>query len=515
MRQNTTPAGAARAAQARPYPIVEMRELHRPERTGLLKLGPRARPDVPRPAEGHFVLVYKVGNRYVVDNMNLGPRDDKVINASQVSVVDLGRQTPVEVDVTIASKDHSFFTVVVTFACSVDDPVAVVQGGITDPGTILLTYLKNHHGYSQMGLGFSIAEINEARRYIDAQLTAYATVSEPEIEGMTVTMASVEVRTPEEELAKAAAQRQMRDWHVLENERVDLDGELRSHKQQTEHGIRRSDQGNAHELQVSAQANDQDLDYGQRRYRRLTADEEQVHAIRARQIARAAEEEERRYAVEARRQELEAELTRMGLTEDYRLNALRANAELLDDPTRALQLAYLSGHLTAAELAERMQAGNDHKHRLEQETTDRRHEIDRARWQDEAAERKEQLTFERAQQQAEVEARRAEATRQSEETRLEREVERARSNLQMLWERNDEVSAREAHEEREQRIYKAQVDLRRAAVDRGLLDSTSQNLDEFLSLGIGIPAERAQLPDQPVEPAGEADARDDRRERGE
>jgi hypothetical protein len=186
------------------YPIVDMRELHLPGRTGRWKLGPRARVDIPRPREGHFALVYKVNNRFVLDHGRLRPRDNDVINASQVSVVDLSRQKQVEVELLVPSQDRSFFIVLVTFACTVDDPVAVVQGGIIDPGPILLIYLKSHHGYGQMGLGFPIAEVDEARRYINAQLDAYATVSGPVIEGMRVTMTSVEVRTPPQDGAEDA-----------------------------------------------------------------------------------------------------------------------------------------------------------------------------------------------------------------------------------------------------------------------------------------------------------------------
>ncbi|WP_306211849.1 coiled-coil domain-containing protein [Actinoplanes sp. RD1] len=509
----------------RPYPIVEMRELHRPSRTGLWGIGPRTRHDVPRPREGHFVLVYKVGNRYVVDNMNLGPRDDKVINASQVTVVDLGRQTPVEVELTIPSRDHSFFTVVVTFACSVDEPVEVVQGGITDPGTILLTYLKNHHGYSQMGIGFPIADVNEARRYINAQLSAYATVCEPEIAGMSVTMASVEVRTPAEEKAKADARRQMRDWHDLENERVDLDGELRGHKQHTEHGISRTKQENEHELRRSAQANDQDYDDADRRYRHLREDEEQVHSIRAARISRAARDEERRDAIAARRLELEAELARMGMTEEYRLTALRANAELLDDPVRALQLSYLSGNMTAAELARGIQEMTDHQAKLDRDRADHQHEIERDRQRNEAGERRDQLEFDREVKRAELAARQAEANRQAEEARLERENTRERESLAMMWDRHDKLIAKREEEERRQRehadeiaarranenlqrqVYQARIDLGKSAVDRGLLDTSSMDIAEILRLdNNGMPVlagnEPGQLPDQPAPAAG-------------
>jgi len=482
MTQSATPSASAAPGPGRAYPIVEMRDLRRPERGGPFKIGPRTRHDVPRPREGHFVLVYKVGNRYVVDNMHLGPRDDKVINASQVSTVDLGAQTPVQVEVTVASQDHSMFTVVVTFACTVEDPVAVVRGGITDPGAILLTYLRKHHGFSQMGLGFPIAEVNEARRYIGAQLTAYATVDEPYIGGMTVTMASVEVRTPREEFAKAAQQRQMRDWHEIENERVDLDVDLRSHKQAKEHGIRKSEQDQAHQLRMSAQADGQDLDHDKRRYRRLSEDEEQLHEIETRKLARAAEDVERRHAIEARREELEAELTRMGMSENYRLTALRANAELLDDPMRALQLSYLSGHINAAELADRMQALRTSKHELDQRAVERKHELERAQKRDEAELRKEEIAFDRERTRAELEARRAEAAQKAEADRLEREHQRQRGNLEMLWHRQDDLLARRTHDEREQAIFKAKVEMGRSIVERGLLDTTSQNLEDILRL---------------------------------
>jgi len=529
MTQSATPPESA-ASTKLPYPIVEMQGLQRPGRTGPWKLGPRSRPEIPRPRQGHFVLVYKVNNRYFVDNMNLGPRDDKVINASQVSIVDLGKQTPIEVELTLDSQDHSHFTVVVTFGCSVVDPVAVVEGGITDPGAILLTYLKNHHGYSQMGLGFRIGQVNEARRYIDAQLTAYATVNEPAIEGMTVTMASVEVRTPEEERNRAAAQRNMRDRHALESERVDIDSDLQSQRQRTEHIMRRtgqnyehevlvSAQDNEQELRISGQGNDQQYDIQQRRHRRLVEDEEQLHAIRARQIAREAEEEERLYTIQARRVELEAELARSGMTEEYRLSGLREAAQLLGDPLRALQLAYLAGELDAGTLAERMRAGKERDHEIERAAADQRQAAERERRRDEATDRRETLAFEREQKRAELEAKRAEAQQRAEEARHERELDRERERAQMIWQRQDEVAQHQASQEREQRIYKAKVDMGRALVDRGLVDTESVNLEGFLHLDsaelplLGM-TEAVELKGEPAPPTVASDAQPDDRQGG-
>ena len=77
----------------------------------------------------HEVLVYRVGDKYVIDSRQLRDSDDVVVDASSVSVVSVRPDTEVEVSFTVNSKDASVFTVSVTFVCSVTEPDVVVRDG--------------------------------------------------------------------------------------------------------------------------------------------------------------------------------------------------------------------------------------------------------------------------------------------------------------------------------------------------------------------------------------------------
>src|SRR2546430_5641339 len=231
------------------YPIVSTRALREPGRTGLLSWrAPRRHPDeLPRPDAGHHVLVYRVNGHYVLDNVSRGADDDQVVKATQVTEVDMSRNAPVVVEFDINSKDHAVFFVVVTFECTVVDPILVVQDGLTRPDMLLLNYVRSHHNASQMGLDFTLDQIHEVRRYVDAQLTAYRTHVPPQIPGFEVRMASVEVRTPREEAEAAGIRRTMTREHDLAKDRLDLDQARQTEPDRAAHpgNRRRGDRGTA------------------------------------------------------------------------------------------------------------------------------------------------------------------------------------------------------------------------------------------------------------------------------
>jgi hypothetical protein len=181
------------------YPISDQRPLQEVAKRGPMGLRRSRRdPDELPPVAASQVLVYRVGGEYVVDNGRRGLDDEQVVGASHVSVVDLTRNTPVRVELGIPSAEASEFTVQVTFLCTVTDATTVVREGQHDAGVFLLNYLRSHHRVFELGLDHKLSAINTVRRDVQAQVQAYTQLKPPTIPGMSVALASVEVRTPEE-----------------------------------------------------------------------------------------------------------------------------------------------------------------------------------------------------------------------------------------------------------------------------------------------------------------------------
>ena len=91
--------------------------------------------DLPRP-DAHHELVYRVSGRYVLDRTVCRGNDDRVMNATHVSLVDTRRNAPVTVGFWIPSGDAASFEVTVTFICTVTDAVAVVRDGVDAQETL-------------------------------------------------------------------------------------------------------------------------------------------------------------------------------------------------------------------------------------------------------------------------------------------------------------------------------------------------------------------------------------------
>ncbi|WUH99926.1 hypothetical protein OHR68_41655 [Spirillospora sp. NBC_00431] len=181
------------------YPIIEERFLQEPPKRGAFGLRGRRRDydEVPRPKGGQ-VLVYNVGGRHIVDDGRLGLDDDRVLAATSVSVVDVSDRVPVVVRLPIPSKDASEFTIQADFLCTVTDPEEVVGKGKQNASAALLGYLRGHHRVFELGLPFEMSRIHEVRRDVKAQILAYTMNVRPPIPGMSVTLNSVEVLTPDE-----------------------------------------------------------------------------------------------------------------------------------------------------------------------------------------------------------------------------------------------------------------------------------------------------------------------------
>ena len=176
------------------YPIVAQLELDDPARRWTGKR--RDKSQIPK-IKAHEVLVWRVGNKYIVDSRQLRDSDDVVVDASSVSVVSVRRGTEVEVSFTIDSRDASVFTVKVTFVCSVTDPDVVVRDGQVNVADTLLAYLRGYQDLFSVGLKYRITEINDARAEMAKQVKAYMTLRPAKIPGIEIDPSpTVQVKTP-------------------------------------------------------------------------------------------------------------------------------------------------------------------------------------------------------------------------------------------------------------------------------------------------------------------------------
>jgi hypothetical protein len=178
------------------YPIVAQYELGDPVKRGPMGVGKRREKDEIPKIKPHEVLVYRVGSKFVVDERELRAYHTMVVRASSVSVVSVQCGTEVEVSIKIDSQDASEFTVKVTFVCSVVDPVAVVRDGRVDAADALLAYLRGYQDLFDIGLKHPTSEINDVRTEAAFHVKAYMARRPPQIHGMDISVASVQVETP-------------------------------------------------------------------------------------------------------------------------------------------------------------------------------------------------------------------------------------------------------------------------------------------------------------------------------
>lgn len=180
------------------YPVVTERVLAPIAPKRLFGRAPRrSATEIPEPLSGHY-RVYRTRGQYILDGDTLSFDSPTVLEATHVSVVDTTVDTEVAVELPLPSRDGSIFTLRVVFLCTVGDPVEVVRAGGQSAASLLSGYLRSHQRIFEIGLDFAVDELNDVRRKLSAQVRAYATVSPPELHGMTAHLASVEVSTPEE-----------------------------------------------------------------------------------------------------------------------------------------------------------------------------------------------------------------------------------------------------------------------------------------------------------------------------
>ncbi|MEU7140392.1 hypothetical protein ABZ942_13150 [Nocardia sp. NPDC046473] len=236
------------------YPVVEQRPLDPvPPKKFLGPKRSRTADEIPRGVSNHR-LVYRTGGEYVLDNYALPLDSETVLDATNVTVVDVSRDAEVLVQLDIPSKDADLFRLHVTFACTVTDPVAVVRGGAQDLQKVLKPYLKGHRRIFELGLDYELAQINQARRKITAQVTAFTTMSPPIYIGLATELASVEVLTPPDVSKFEQSRREQVNRHSIEFERQHNSYQLRSAASEYEQDIAVRSQ--RHEIDLDARKRD-------------------------------------------------------------------------------------------------------------------------------------------------------------------------------------------------------------------------------------------------------------------
>jgi hypothetical protein len=344
----------------RSYPIVTHWPLAPCPKRGPLGLRKRFREagELPKPA-AHEVLVFRVDGEYLPDSGRLGLRDDEIVRASHVSVVDMSRDTPVLVAVTIQSGEASAFTVHVTFTCTVNDAVLVVKDGV-DAATVLRSYLMSHQRLFELGLVRKISDINAVIRDVSAQVRAYFEIRPITVPGMTVRLAGVEVLTPQELIEFEEKVRGNEREHVLalkrqehthrlayESERDDqtLDEVRRRHRNAVELGQRDHDRS----VQAGDQRHRHDLEVTDRGHVRTIEEDDDRHE---------------RMLAAGRRQ--------------FERDQFERDLELIDGDTRkALLYAVVTGKLDQRELANELRVEADREHAVEDDrrARDREYEL--------------------------------------------------------------------------------------------------------------------------------------------
>lgn len=449
------------------YPIVHQRTLDAAARRNRFRRRERSDVDLPR-AEAHQVLVYRVNGQYVLDNARLRGHDEEVVDATAVSVVDMTRDAPVLVQLAVPSCEASDFVVQVVFAATVIDPVQVVREGVRAVVS-LENYLRSHHKLFELGLSYVMRDINEVRRDMNAQITAFTTVRQPRIPGLAVRMASVQVSTPDELRAHAEKLRRQKWDHEL--------------------GMDREHQGQ--DLARAQNRYQQDHEYDQFQHEGLIETErarrDRQHQAEAARFAQAAEVDQARHTlhVEAERREFE------------RLELTKAAELIGSDPRQALRMAFAAGQIDASTLADRLGAAS---------TGDR--EIEERRHQERRDDERRSQAWDRQDRAAALEAYREEQRALTERAHQEAAESRADKQKWQEWARDDQRQFAEATRADQHRQFTANIEILRELAKRGHLDTLNVNVERLIAgiSGDGRAALETEQPKALDEAVGEAAA---------
>jgi len=357
------------------YPIVTQLELGDPAKRWRGKR--RDKSEIPT-IRAHEVLVWRVGDEYVVDSRQLSDSDDVVVDASSVSVVSVRPGTEVAVFFEIDSQDASVFTVKVTFVCSVTDAAAVVRAGQVSVADTLLAYLRGYQDLFNIGLKYPITAINDVRTEMAFQVKAYMTLRPPEVPGTQIgSVPTVQVKTP----AQIASFEDDARRHRIEMKKQADDAELDMLRQGhlLDKAARLSDAvARDSRAALGLAATQGDINSADHAERLLHLDAEKQQGERAERLAR----ETREFAVADRTAEWDRDDTR---------ERIAAERESLKD-----RLTWERAQL------EQRQSDEQERFRREYAVTDRAVEWERDRERDRVTWERSEIESERAEQQEKI-----------------------------------------------------------------------------------------------------------------
>ncbi|MEV6704657.1 hypothetical protein [Micromonospora wenchangensis] len=186
----------------------------------LLFTARRDRADLPDLPPG-AVYVFKVdGRQRLYGDRHLDLADPTVVEAVAVSLV-LRRPALITAQFTIPSTSAADdFSVAATFRCQVLAPEAVAESGLSDLAALLTSHLAQDRDLKTLGLSYRIDDINEVRRVVDAQITAYCTLVPPNVRGMSIELNSVVV-DPSRDLREQSRRIRDKKWQHDEG-RLDM-----------------------------------------------------------------------------------------------------------------------------------------------------------------------------------------------------------------------------------------------------------------------------------------------------
>ncbi|MEV0353241.1 hypothetical protein AB0H88_46450 [Nonomuraea sp. NPDC050680] len=121
-----------------------------------------------------------------------------VLHGDSVSVVDVAKDHPVTIHVSINSSGAHDFTVAAHFRCTVDEPIEVVRAGLTDVTEHLVTYIRAYQKLFELGRSYGLHEVHELWTIVHAQVKAYTTVVPCVLSGMSAEFAGLDVYAPDE-----------------------------------------------------------------------------------------------------------------------------------------------------------------------------------------------------------------------------------------------------------------------------------------------------------------------------
>ncbi|MDX2851216.1 hypothetical protein PV342_22750 [Streptomyces sp. PA03-3a] len=428
------------------YPLVEERVLPPTQASGrLIRRRRRDLGEIPIP-RAHEVLVFRLGESYVADSGRRGGDDPLLCDATSVTVVDTSAGVPITVETEVPSAEAEPFALKVTFACTVTDPVAVVQAGLNDLPGVLLARVRALPRLSETSGRYRLTQAHDLSHALTARLTAYTEMEDAGLYGVTLGSVAATVLSPE---AVAKLQRQQDE----ERRRMEAAEELRQIKltnarlqaelKEMEENLRRQAQSQEHLTRTQ-----------QRRFGYAEAEENQAH-----------------------------EQTLAAGQAHFQREQAMAEARAIDgDPLAADQMARMRGEISSDDAAGRLRADTALRR-------DRRHAVEDRKYEQDLIEarltREDERETTRHRQQLEREERQGTKELEAQERKERREDEKAT-----------------AEEERRARAMQRQHDheLRKELIARGHFD------DQYIPAEAMLSQEpRAQ--DAVVAPVTDASAR--------